>query len=104
MSIKIKKERLDKKETVRYTSEEFDVISEKAKELGMKPSAYIRDKTINGKERSSYAIKKMITAKITAQKHIDQLYELLETTNSDSVPKENIIQLLEEARKECTVL
>ena len=105
MSTKIKTtETLDEKITVRYTSSELNNFKEKATRLGMKPSAYIRDKSVNGKERSSHAMKKMIAAKVTAQKHIDQLYELLEMTESDSVPKKDIINLLKEARKECETL
>ena len=46
----------------------------------------------------------MSKAVITANKHVDQLHEILLSAESDSVPKDLLISFLEEARKECASL
>ena len=101
MKSKIKKNSLTKKVTTRYTDEEHEMLKGKADSYAMPISNYIRDITVNGTERKVYAKRNMSKAIITANKHVDQLYEMVSSTETDTIPKDLIINFLEEARKEC---
>ena len=104
MKSKIKRSPLTEKVTTRYTDDEFSMVKAKADSYAMPISNYIRDVTVNGSERMVYAKRRMSKAVITANKHVDQLHEILLSTESDSVPKDLLIPFLEEARKECASL
>ncbi len=103
MKAKIKKEKADKRITVRFTEEEFKTVTEKADELGMKDSSYIRDRVINGKERNIYAKRKMCTALVTVNHCIDQLHDSVLSMDGDSISKKELIGLIEKMRKECAL-
>lgn len=104
MKSKIKRSPLTEKVTTRYTDDEYSMVKAKADSYDMPISNYIRDVTVNGTERKVYAKRRMSKAVITANKHIDQLYELVASTETTTVPKDLIITFLEEARKECASL
>ncbi len=103
MRAKTKKEKADKRVTVRFTQEEFEVVKGQADELGMKDSSYIRDRVINGKERNVYAKRKMCTTLVTVNHCIDQLHDSVLSMDGDSISKKDLIGLIEKMRQECTM-
>lgn len=104
MNSKRQKETLSERVTVRFTPTQLSIIRSKANELGMTHTAYIQDKSVNGRERMNNTKRKLIIATINAQKHLDQLYELLDSTQSNNIPKETIYNFLNNARKEINYL
>lgn len=104
MACKKNKERLTVSKTLRFTETDYNALDKNAQALDMPFNTYAQDILMEGNQRKLYAKRKMVTAIITANRHIDQIYELLETTESDYISKESIINLLEEAKKECVAL
>ncbi len=103
MKTKNNKRILDTPKSIRFTSDEVKELEKKASELGMNFNAFVRDKAVGGKERTTYAKKLVIKSKVLANTQRDRIYELFETTPSDFVSKEQIRKILEETRKECDI-
>ena len=104
MPRKKSKENLTVSKAVRFTERNYNELDKSAQELDMPFNTYVQDILMEGNQRKLYAKRKMVTAIVTANRHIDQIYELLAATESDYISKESIINLLEEARKDCETL
>jgi len=85
------------KHTVLYTPAEDRRLQEESNKLGMKTSVYIRDRSLNGRERNSQKNKFMCTTLVTISHGIDAIYDFGVMTNSDDVKKftSALIQSLE---------
>lgn len=97
-------DRLDHIKPLRFSKKQIDKLEASANELSMPFATYAQDKLVNGKERTTYAKRKMMTAITTANKHIDELYELLATTDSEYISKDELVRYLKTAKKECEIL
>lgn len=101
MNQKAKKEKLDVRITVRFTLGEAKLVNETADELGMQASTYIRDRIVNGRERSNYSKRKLCTTLVTMNQYLDQFQDTVLSMDGDSIPKEELIPFIEKLRKEC---
>lgn len=97
-------DRLSHVKPLRFSKRQLDKLNASANELNMPFATYAQDKLNNGKERTTYAKRKMMVAIATANKHIDEIYELLATTDSEYISKDELIRYLKTAKKECETL
>lgn len=95
------KEPRDQVVHTRFSKSEKAKILEKAQIYDMDLSTYCRDKTLNGRERSNYYRRKMNTKIVEITKATNELYDYLARTDSDMIPKADLLPLVDNIKKGC---
>jgi len=89
------------KHTVLYTPAEDRRLQEESNKLGMKTSVYIRDRSLNGRERNSQKNKIMCTTLVTISHGIDAIYDLVYKTDDDCISKKELIPIIDNMKEGC---
>lgn len=84
----------------RCTDEQKEQILKNAAALNMPYSTYICDKVLKGKERNNYARRKMVTTLITTSSYLDQICNLIDADDSETIDKNKLVPIIEYAREE----
>ena len=90
--------------TVRFSNSELLKVEKEAAIYQMTPSTYMRDKILNGKERTNYNRRIMNTRMVEVTRAIDNMYDYLANVDSDYVPKTELIPLFDNVKKGCNAL
>ena len=98
------KEKRNCSRTVRYTKTEDSKIEKEAATYQMDVSAYIRDKSLNGKERKNYQRRITNTRIVEISHAVDIIYDHIAKTNSDYILKTDLIPLIDNVKKGCNAL
>lgn len=101
--MKAKKDLKTEKITIRCTEEQKRKIEDAAHALDMKAGPYALDKAIKGTACNHYSKKKLTKSLVLISNHLDEIYELIYSTNGNLIEKEKIISALDAARKETTI-
>lgn len=101
--MKNSKEMKDQRITLRLTPTQKNKLQSEANLYGMSFNSYCQDKLVNGKQRQAYANRTRLTRLVTVQKAINDLKDYLEKTDSDTVPKAELLPLVDTLKKGCDI-
>ena len=89
--------------SIRCTEEQKQELIRRAYALGMPYTSYAVDKLFNGKERKKYANRILCTSLIKTGENIDSLLNRVSQTETDSISKQELIDALNNIRKELNI-
>jgi len=89
---------------VRYTIEELKRLEAAANALDMPVSTYIRDKSLNGKERNRYTKKQICKTIVQVENLIAGVIYDVKEKDSETIEVNKIIPKLEQAKEVCDKL
>lgn len=95
------KENRDQMITPRFTKTEIEKLKAEASLFNMPLSTYCRDKLLKGKERNNYYRRNVNTKLVEITKATNDIYDYLARTDSDFVPKTDLIPLIDNIKKGC---
>ena len=101
--MKTKKDLKTEKITIRCTEEQKRKIEDAAHALNMKAGPYALDKAIKGTACNHFSKKKLTKSLVLISNHLDEIYELIFTTDGNFIEKEKIMPVMEAAREETTI-
>lgn len=96
----MKKETKSERITIRCTPTHLKVLVDQASMLNMPLAAYASDKLFNGKQRNQYARRKICKTLVKSSSYLDEVYDILSSTDSEYIEKALLLPPLENARKE----
>lgn len=95
------KEQKSERITLRMTPSQKNILMKEANKFQMPLSTYAADKLLGGKKINKYARRIMCTTLVTASNSIDEIFDIIEATDSDYIEIAKILPPLNNARKEC---
>lgn len=101
--MKTKKDLKTEKITIRCTEAQKRKIEDAAHALDMKAGPYALDKAIKGTACNHYSKKKLTKSLVLISNHLDEIYELIYSTNGNLIEKEKIMSVLDAAREETKI-
>lgn len=95
----MKKEIKDQKMTQRYTSAQRDDIENRARQFGMQPSVYIASTMCSEATIKKHTKYLKCHQAVLLTTFTNRLYDLINRTDSDSVPKAELIPIVDDIQK-----
>ena len=86
-----KEEKKNQKITVCCTINQKKKLIHDANQLNMPLSCYTSDKLFNGPERNRYFKRKVCKTIVTVGKHLDEIYNLIEESETGFIPVERLL-------------